>query len=439
MSTGVVGGQIATKPDAAEAVGPITLQLAASGLSQPVGIAHAGDGRLFIVEKGGLVRIFNGSAILPTPFINLSSLIPASPGFEEGLLGLAFHPDYPATPYFFVHYTNASSDVVIARYEVSSNPNVANPSSARILRTITHPTYQNHNGGQMAFGQDGYLYVAIGDGGGMGDPGNNGQNINTYLGKILRLDVDQNVGTPPYYGIPPSNPFVGATPGLDEIWAFGLRNPWRFSFDRTTGDLLIADVGQGAREEIDFELNSSPGGVNYGWRIMEGNTCHINEGVGCFHASLTGPVVEYDHSAGDCSVTGGYMYRGVSPGFVGNYIYADFCTGRIWSAAPGPWSPTLLLDSSFQISSFGEDVNGELYLADFSGGTLQRLLLEDQDGDSLADQVDNCPQDANPMQENADANFVDNSPPYGSGVDDLTGSIRTRSETPVILMTTMMD
>src|SRR5262245_39237614 len=241
--TGAVGGRIAARPETAEAVGPITLQQIATGLDEPVGITHAGDGRLFIVERGGLIRIYNGAGILPTPFLDLSSLIPASPGAEEGLLGLAFHPNYPGTPYFFVHYTNTSSDVVIARYDVSANPNVANPSSARILRTISHPGQQNHNGGQLAFGPDGYLYVAVGDGGGMDDPVNNVQNINTYLGKILRLDVDQNVGVPPYYGIPPSNPFAGATPGLDEIWAWGLRNPWRFSFDRTTGDLFIADVG----------------------------------------------------------------------------------------------------------------------------------------------------------------------------------------------------
>lgn len=407
----------------AEALGPITLTQVGGGFSEPLGIVHAGDNRLFIVEKSGKIKILVSGYTYPTPFLDVGAsglnLIDASTA-EEGLLGLAFHPDYPSTPYFFVHYVNTNGDVVIARYSVSANPNVANSASGVVLKTIPHPVLRNHNGGQLAFGPDGYLYAAVGDGGGGGDPGNNAQNTGNLLGKVLRLDVDQNVGTPPYYGIPPSNPFAGAAPGEDEIWAYGLRNPWRFSFDRLTGDLLIGDVGQGEREEINFQPAASSGGVNYGWRIMEGFACYINEGVGCFHPSLTPPVLDYGHGAGECSVTGGYMYRGISPSFDGEFIYGDFCSGRIWHATPGapPWPSTLLLDTSYFISTFGEDASGELYLADWFGGTIQKLVLEDDDEDGLGDQVDNCPAVFNTAQTNSDRNFIDQTPP--SSQDDQT-------------------
>jgi hypothetical protein len=413
----------AEPPQSGEALGPIALQPYASGLTRPVGITHAGDVRLFVVEQGGKIKVLTSGYTHPTPFLDLGvsglNLIDSSTA-EEGLLGLAFHPDYPAVPYFFVHYVNVNSNVVIARYSVSANPNVANPASGVVLLTIPHPGQRNHNGGQLQFGPDGYLYAAVGDGGGGGDPGNNAQNINNLLGKILRIDVDENVGTPPYYGIPPSNPFAGATPGADEIWAYGLRNPWRFSFDRATGDLLIGDVGQGSWEEINFQPAASAGGENYGWRIMEGFNCYINEGVGCFHPTLTDPVLSYGHGLGDCSVTAGFRYRGMSPSYVGEFIYGDFCTGRIWRATPGPtpWPSELLLDSPYFISTFGEDVHGELYLADMFGGTIQRLVLEDQDGDGIGDQVDNCPALANADQLNSDRNFVDQTPP--STQDDGT-------------------
>lgn len=406
--------------DPAEALGPITLSQVATGFSSPVGIEHAGDNRLFIVEKGGRIRIVNGTSTLTTPFLNLTSVV-GTAGDEEGLLGLAFHPNYPATPYFYVHYTDPSSNVVIARYTVSANPNVADAASGVQLLSILHPTYSNHNGGQLAFGPDGYLYVAIGDGGGGGDPGNNAQNLNNLLGKILRLDVDQNVASPPYHGIPASNPFAGATPGLDQIWSYGLRNPWRFSFDTLTGDMLIGDVGQEVREEIDYELNTNPGGVNYGWRIMEGFNCYINEGVGCGHSSLTPPVLDYGQGAGECSVTGGYVYRGISPSYDGEYIYGDFCSGRVWHSTPGstpPWSRTQLIDTSYFISTFGQDASGELYLADYFGGTIQKLVLEDQDGDAIGDQIDNCPTVSNASQTNNDRNFIDQTPP--STQDDGT-------------------
>jgi glucose/arabinose dehydrogenase len=203
---------VALDPSVATGQEQLSLAEVAAGLSQPVGVTHAGDERLFIVERGGLIRVYNGSGVLPTPFLSVSSLLPTSPGQEEGLLGLAFHPDYPSTPHFFIHYTNSSGDVVIARYAVSENPNVADAGSSRVLMTIPHPSHQNHNGGQLAFGPDGYLYAAVGDGGGSGDPGSNAQDLNDLLGKILRIDVDQNLNTPPYYGIPPSNPFADATP-----------------------------------------------------------------------------------------------------------------------------------------------------------------------------------------------------------------------------------
>jgi glucose/arabinose dehydrogenase len=403
-----------------EAAG-ITLQQAGSGFTNPLGIANAGDSRLFIVERAGLIRILSGGTTLPTPFLDLTAVV-GDAGAEEGLLGLDFHPDYPSTPYFFVHYTNPAGDVVIARYTVSGNPDVANPASGVILLTIPHPTYANHNGGQLAFGPDGYLYAAVGDGGSGGDPSNNAQNINVLLGKILRLDVDQNVNTPPYHGIPPSNPFIGQTPGRDEIWARGLRNPWRFGFDRQTGDLFIADVGQGNIEEIDFQPASSTGGENYGWRIMEGTSCFSpGDPPGCFHASLVPPIAEYAHTGGNCSVTGGYRYRGAVPSFAGTYVFGDFCSGRIWGATPGSptWPYTELLDTSFFISSFGEDAAGELYLADYFGGTIQRIIPDtDTDGDGWGDSIDNCPSDPNPGQENADRNFVDQTPP--STQDDGT-------------------
>jgi len=409
---------------AAGAVGTIALEplAGASGLNAPIGITHAGDSRLFIVEKGGRIKIYDGSSILSKPFLDVSSLLPASPGIEEGLLGLAFHPGYPATPYFFIHYTNASGDVVIARYTVSADPDVANAASGAPLLTISHPTNQNHNGGQLAFGPDGYLYVAVGDGGGVGDPANNAQNLDTLLGKLLRMDVDQSVNNAPYYGIPATNPFAGATPGLDEIWAYGLRNPWRFSFDRATGDLFIADVGQFTVEEIDFQPAGAAGGVNYGWRIMEGSSCYINEGVGCGHASLTPPIAEYSHTNGNCSVTGGYLYRGaLVPSIAGDYVFGDFCSGRIWTATPGSptWPFAEQLVAPFLISSFGEDAAGELYVADYFGGAIQRIVTApDTDLDGVADSSDNCPTVANPGQENADGNFIDQTPP--STQDDRT-------------------
>jgi len=346
-----------------------------TSLSQPVFVTHAGDGsgRLFVLERVGRVRVIDTAGnLLPTPFLNIASIV-RSTGSEEGLLGLAFHPNYESNGLFFVAYTNTAGNLTLARYSVSPDPNVAIPGSAAILLTIPHPSNANHNGGMIAFANDGYLYWSTGDGGGGGDVANNAQNTNILLGKILRLDI--NSGSP--YAIPPDNPFVGVPGARGEIWDYGLRNPWRFSFDRGTGDLYIGDVGQGNREEIDHEPSSLSGGLNFGWRVMEGSLC-FNPSSGCDTSGKVLPVVEYANDAANCAVTGGYVYRGsLSPPMTGIYFYGDFCSGTIWGLLQQPsgaWDSDLIVDTSFLISSFGEDESGELYLTDYAGGSVQRIL-----------------------------------------------------------------
>ena len=349
----------------------IELQPIVTGLVHPVAITHAGDGsgRLFITLKGGKVIIYDGAEVLANPFIDLSSLV--STNSERGLLSVAFHPSYESNGFFYVNYTNTDGDTVIARYSVSSDPNVADQSSALVLLKITQP-YQNHNGGQLQFGPDGYLYIGMGDGGSGGDPQNNAQNLGTLLGKILRIDVDGGVP----YAIPANNPFVGNPEVLDEIWAVGLRNPWRFSFDRQTGDLFIGDVGQATWEEVDFQPATSLGGENYGWRRMEGTHCY-NPSTDCNDGTLVLPIIEYDHSVG-CAITGGYRYRGrLNPALFGTYFYADYCTGLIWGATEdgnNAWMITELLDTDFRITTFGEDQAGEIYIADYQGGAIYHIL-----------------------------------------------------------------
>ena len=346
----------------------------ASGFAQPLQVTHAGDGsnRLFVVEQPGRILIVEGSSVLPTPFLDIRSLVETA-GSEQGLLGLAFHPDYASNGLFYVDYTQAGDGAtVIARYSVSSDPNVADPASATTLLTVAQP-YANHNGGQIAFGPDGYLYVSLGDGGSGGDPLDNGQDVTTLLGSILRLDVDG--GTP--YAIPPDNPLVGTT-GQDEIWDWGLRNPWRFSFDRLTGDLYIGDVGQALWEEIDFHAAGAPGGLNFGWNCKEGT--HEYDFTGdCLTAQLVDPIVEYSHSLGN-AVTGGFVYRGSRyPDLQGRYFYGDYSTGKIWSVyktGPDTWSvPQLELDTTLFISAFGEDEAGELYVVSLAG-SVHRLTEE---------------------------------------------------------------
>ncbi|HEY4561410.1 MAG TPA: PQQ-dependent sugar dehydrogenase, partial [Thermoanaerobaculia bacterium] len=359
-----------------------------SGLTAPLGVTHAGDGsgRLFIVQQTGQIRIWTGSQLLATPFLNISGTSTScSSGTcgERGLLGLAFHPSYETNGFFYVYYTRQSDGAIqIARYHVSANPNVADAASALVLITIPHPVNANHNGGQLAFGPDGYLYAGTGDGGSGGDPDENGQNINALLGKLLRIDVngdDFPGDATRNYAIPPSNPFAGATAGADEIWAYGLRNPWRFSFDRQTGDLYIGDVGQNLYEEIDFQPAGLAGGRNYGWDCREGLHAYSDTNgdmnVNCGSVTSVDPVLEYPHSP-ECSVTGGFVFRNL-PGhsLTGHYFYGDYCSGRIWAASHSgaTWSTAQQFDTAFNITSFGEGETGRIYLTDPTSQTLQWL------------------------------------------------------------------
>jgi glucose/arabinose dehydrogenase len=337
----------------------VTFEPVITGLERIVFLTHAHDERLFIVEQMGRIRVFENNVLRPEPFLDISTLTKA--GGERGLLGLAFHPDYQENGFFFVNYNDSNGDTQIVRYQVSDNPNVANPNSAKTILSIDQP-YGNHNGGMIAFGLDGYLYIGMGDGGSGGDPQNHAQNLNSLLGKMLRIDV--NNADP--YAIPADNPFVNQDEARPEIWSYGWRNPWRFSFDRQTGDLWTGDVGQGSYEEISLQ-RAGQGGGNYGWRIMEGSHCYKPKD--CQKDNLILPLFEYNHSQGS-SITGGYRYRGnLAPSLSGNYIYGDFSSGRIWIANKnnGVWQTTELIDSNFNISSFGEDAHGELYLLDYKG------------------------------------------------------------------------
>jgi glucose/arabinose dehydrogenase len=342
-----------------------------SGLRAPTAIAAApdGSGRLYVTEKAGTIRIVRGTTLVAEPFLDIRTLVGSS-GSEQGLLGLAFHPRYTDTRTFFVNYTDRNGDTVVARYRVSADPERADPVSATVILTVRQPA-ANHNGGHLAFGPDGKLYIGLGDGGGAGDRFGNAQNPATLLGKMLRIDIDG--GEP--YAIPPDNPFRDRPGYRPEIWALGLRNPWRYSFDRATGDLYIADVGQNAYEEINFQPAASKGGENHGWPRMEGTHCYP-AGAACERSGLVLPIGEYGRSGG-CSVTGGYVYRGrAEPALTGAYLFADFCSGIFWSLhrdATGRWVHTELLRSRISISSFGEDEAGELYVAGYNDGTIYRV------------------------------------------------------------------
>jgi len=340
-----------------------TWNLVFAGLRAPVGIFHAGDGsgRLFILEQGGVIRIFKEGKLLDTPFLDIRDRV--SDGSEQGLLGLAFHPQYDQNGYFFINCTDSNGDTVIARYRVSDDdPNLVDLSSEVRILFIPQP-YANHNGGMIAFGPDGYLYAGLGDGGAAGDPQNNGQSLVSLLGTILRIDIDG--GSP--YSIPPDNPFQ-AGQGRGEIWAFGLRNPWRFSFDRLTGDLYIGDVGQNQWEEIDYIPAGGPSGLNFGWSYFEGN--HPFRGTAGTGASFIPPIAEYDHNQG-CSVTGGVVYRGPElPEWQGVYLFGDYCSGRVWALikdGQGGWREKILYENLGRISSFGGDEWGNIYLVEHSG------------------------------------------------------------------------
>ncbi len=353
----------------------VVLQQFASGFERPCDIAHCGDSRLFVVEQRGYIWILdkNGNKLQP-PFLNIDPIVGFT-GNERGLLGLAFHPNYPQTPYFYVNYTDNSGNTKVSRFSVSAtNPNEADPASEQILLSFTQP-FSNHNGGGVKFGPDGYLYIGSGDGGSGGDPQANGQKRTTLLGKMLRIDIDN--GTP--YSVPASNPFVNDASTLDEIWALGLRNPWRFSFDRVTGDLWIGDVGQDNWEEIDFQPANSPGGENYGWRCYEGDVVYNNSGCPSTN-ELTFPVAVYANTnAIGCSVTGGFVYRGfTNPQLYGKYLYTDYCTGRLWSITKEPngtFTNVQIADFiNGQLASFGENISGELFLTGNSNGIIYRLV-----------------------------------------------------------------
>jgi glucose/arabinose dehydrogenase len=347
----------------------LELEPVLTGLRNPVYVTNAHDGtnRLFVLEQPGRILVLQPGASAPTVFLDITGKVLS--GGEQGLLGLAFHPNFPVNRRLFVDYTRQPDGAtVIAEYTASAaDPNVADTAETALL-TIPQP-FTNHNGGMIEFGPDGFLYIGMGDGGSANDPGNRAQNIDELLGKILRIDVDPPGGSP--YASPPDNPFFGPTPGRDEIFAVGLRNPFRFSFDRQSGQLVVADVGQGAQEEIDLVTL----GGNYGWRVFEGTLCTNLDLSLCNPANFVPPIAEYDHSGGRCAILGGYVYRGSRGVFpTGAYVYGDLCTGEILQLLPvaSGGTQTVLLDTTMSISSFGEDEAGELYVVDLNG-TLNRL------------------------------------------------------------------
>jgi len=366
LAVSAVSAQDAITPPSAD---DFQLVEVATGFNRPLYVTGAGDGsgRLFVVEQYGAIRIFADGKVLEQPFLNIEARL-TSRGNEQGLLGLAFHPNYADNGYFYVNYSAANDgDTIVARYSVSADdPNVADPASEVILLRVDQP-FENHNGGHLLFGPDGYLYIGMGDGGSQGDPFGNGQNTHALLAKLLRIDVDG--GEP--YGIPADNPFADGVSGAPEVWAYGLRNPWRFTFDRETGDLYVGDVGQNTYEEVNF-VPAGVSGVNFGWNIYEGLHPYSGQAL---PANAVLPFAEYAHNEGS-SVTGGYVYRGsLVPELHGIYLYADFSSGRLWYAyrdAAGAWQHDILMRGTNQaISSFGEDDDGELYITSFTGSLLR--------------------------------------------------------------------
>ena len=365
LAINIIGCRKSTNTD-------ITLEKFAEGLKKPVGIVNAGDSRLFIVEQEGTITVLDSTGNADSlTFLDISDKVVY--GGERGLLGLAFHPDYNSNGYFYVNYIGEGDVTHISRFSVMQNdPHRADPLSELVLLMLEQP-YQNHNGGFLSFGPDGYLYIGLGDGGDQGDPGNRAQNKKVLFGKILRIDV--NSGNP--YAIPASNPFYNDTSAAGEIWAYGLRNPWRFSFDGLTRDLWIADVGQNDFEEVNMQPAASTGGENYGWRCYEGDH-DFNSGKCDTTAEFVFPVYTYDHGI-ECSITGGYVYRGIetSP-YYGRYFFADFCSDKVWTLKNegGEWEETLYGQFPGNgFSTFGEDVNGELYVAGHTSGRIYRFPL----------------------------------------------------------------
>jgi glucose/arabinose dehydrogenase len=347
-------------------------RLISNGLTMPIGLANAGDGsgRLFVLEQPGMIRIIQDGELFPDPFLDLNGQVGCCG--ERGLLGLAFHPDYKSNGYFYVNYTDLNGNTKIARFQVSENSNLADPVTQEVLLGVMQP-FPNHNGGGLAFGLDGYLYIGLGDGGSGGDPLGNAQNLDVWLGKLLRLDIDH--GDP--YTIPADNPYAQGG-GAPEVWASGLRNPWRFSFDRLTGDLYIGDVGQGSWEEIDYYPAGGPGGVNFGWNYREGAHTSVASSP-LDDLVLTDPVTEYGHDQG-VSVVGGIVYRGEKfPELQGIYFYGDYGSGNVWGlyqTVDASWENALLFQTGTNITSFGEDESGEIYFVDHRG-SLFRLEKND--------------------------------------------------------------
>lgn len=347
----------------------LTLKKLVDGLTRPVYLTHANDdsGVIYIVEQPGRIRSVQNGNLVKTPFIDLTDRV-GSEGNEQGLLSVAFAPDYKTSPFFFVNYTDKAGDTIVARFKANQDRATADVQSELVIMKVDQP-YANHNGGQLQFGPDGMLYIGMGDGGSAGDPQARAQNPQELLGKLLRIDVSKASLDQPY-AIPADNPKWDIGEVRPEIWAFGLRNPWRFSFDRSTGDLLIGDVGQNQIEEIDFQP-ASAGGLNYGWKLREGLQAYSG---GEKLPSFTDPVAQYEHGNG-CSVTGGYVYRGPAiPALQGVYVYGDYCNGNMWTLrrdAAGAWQNEPLPNAGFQISSFGEDAAGELYVLDLDGAVMQ--------------------------------------------------------------------
>ena len=355
----------------------LDLERVVDELVEPLAVTHAGDGsgRLFVLEQRGQIRIVQDAQLAGDPFLNIGDRLTA--GGERGLLGLAFHPSFPEDPRFFVNYTDLEGDTVVSSFTVPSpDAERADPGSEVVLLRIDQP-FSNHNGGALAFGPDGFLYVSTGDGGGGGDPMDRGQRLDTLLGKILRVDVDGD-SVDGRYAIPADNPFADGQDGEPEIWHFGLRNPWRMSFDRETGDLWIGDVGQGSAEEVDV-ARAGEGGLNFGWNRVEGYDCF--EGDPCDDPAFVAPVTAYGHDLG-CSVIGGAVYRGTNqPLLAGGYVYSDYCGGNFWVLDPtqdGPLDGTLIAETGRQISAIGEDESGELYATDLASGELLRIVAAER-------------------------------------------------------------
>lgn len=369
----------------------ISLESFATGLTNPLNVKHAGDDRLFVAERDGIIKVINADgSVNPTHFLNIDDKVSDSGG-ERGLLAIAFHPNYVTNGFFYVNYIdNINQDTVISRFTRSSI-GVADPNSEVVMLNISQP-FSNHNGGDLHFGPDGYLYISLGDGGSVGDPNNRAQNLNTLLGKILRIDVDvtpEQITAGTTYLIPANNPFVSTSSALDEIWSYGLRNTWKFSFDRTTGDLWTADVGENQVEEINKVNASSIGGENYGWKCFEGNNT-FQSSTACNMITHETPIAQYTHSSGaGCSITGGYVYRGsIQTTLQGLYFFADFCSddiGYVEETTPGNYDISFIEDESgLGFSAFGEDVNGELYIVSFFQGAIFRI---NEDNLSLDNQL----------------------------------------------------